>query len=409
MPIEIRPYETSDAEKLVSLFHDTVHEINSRDYSPEQLDAWAPPHPDIRKWRERFKESKTFVAVSDGKIVGFGNLENDRQDIGMLYVHKDHQGQGAATLLLNRLEDFLRKKGVAITQVEASITARSFFEQKGYSWVSDNRKLLNGKEFLNFKLEKRLAFDEGAKVPEPIKNDKMEKPEKHKKEKSPKEKKKFSWRDLFVNKAFDLLIVIAGVTIAFQLNNLKNEGDAKKLERFYLENMTADLDKDIDNIQTISRALEANRLSVHVVLPMLDRPEPPADTLAMVITDIMAFETFRGHSDTYTSLLTGNGLSGLSDPALRNQISDYYKRYDAIHRFEQVYTEVVYQLLNHFNPYVDLARKKMVDGSVLKMVQSRNMLLVAEAQLNNGTEDYVEMLSKARALRDAVSARLAKP
>jgi hypothetical protein len=51
----------------------------------------------------------------------------------------------------------------------------------------------------------------------------------------------------------------------------------------------------------------------------------------------------------------------------------------------------------------------MVDTSVLKMVQSRNMLLVAEAQLNNGTEDYAEMLSKARALRDAVSARLAKP
>ena len=165
---------------------------------------------------------------------------------------------------------------------------------------------------------------------------------------------------------------------------------------------------DIDNIQTISRALEANRLSVHVVLPMLDRPEPPADTLAMVITDIMAFETFRGHSDTHQPA-DRQWPYGLSDPALRNQISDYYKRYDAIHRFEQVYTEVVYQLLNHFNPYVDLARKKMVDGSVLKMVQSRNMLLVAEAQLNNGTEDYVEMLSKARALRDAVSARLAKP
>lgn len=409
MPIEIRPYDTPDAEKLVSLFHDTVHEINSRDYSPEQLDAWAPPHPDIKKWRERFKESKTFVAVSDGKIIGFGNLENDRQDIGMLYVHKDHQGQGAATLLLNRLEDFLRKKGVAVTRVEASITARSFFEQKGYSWVSDNRKLLNGKEFMNFKLEKRLAFDEGAKTPEPLKNEKMEKPEKHKKEKSPKEKKKFSWRDLFLNKVFDLMIVIVGVSIAFQLNNLKNEADAKKLERFYLENMAADLDKDMENIRMISKALESDRQWVHLVLPTLDRPEPSADTLAMVVTDIMAFETFRGHQDTYTSLLTGNGLSGLSDAALRNQISDYYKRYDAIRRFEQVYTEVVYRLLNHFNPYIDLAKRKMVDASAVKMVQTRNMLLVAEGQLNNGTEDYAEMLVKAKALRDAVSARLAKP
>ncbi len=205
------------------------------------------------------------------------------------------------------------------------------------------------------------------------------------------------------------MIVIVGVSIAFQLNNLKNEADAKKLERFYLENMAADLDKDMENIRMISKALESDRQWVHLVLPTLDRPEPSADTLAMVVTDIMAFETFRGHQDTYTSLLTGNGLSGLSDAALRNQISDYYKRYDAIRRFEQVYTEVVYRLLNHFNPYIDLAKRKMVDASAVKMVQTRNMLLVAEGQLNNGTEDYAEMLVKAKALRDAVSARLAKP
>jgi putative acetyltransferase len=413
MPIEIRSYDTPDAEPLLSLFHDTVHEINSRDYLPEQLEAWAPAHPDVKRWRERFKESKTYVAVANGKIIGFGNLENNKQSIGMLYVHKDYQGMGAATLLLNKLEAYLIKKGVALTSVEASITARTFFEQKGYAWVRDNRKMLNGKEFLNFILEKRLAFDEAEKAPEPMKQEKMEKPEKpekHKKEKDHKEKgKRFSWRDLFLNKVFDLLIVIAGVTIAFQLNNLKNQSDANKLERFYLENMVADLDKDIEKIQEVSKALEADRQVIHQFLPTLDRPEPSADTLALVVTDVMEFETFRGHQDTYTNLLAGNGLSNLGSAAIRNQISDYYKQYVSVARFEQVYTEVVYQMIRHFSPYTDLAKRKIVDESVVKMVQSRNMLLIAEGQLNNGTEDYAEMLKKAKALRDAISALLANP
>ncbi|MEJ0056276.1 MAG: GNAT family N-acetyltransferase [Bacteroidota bacterium] len=110
MELQIRKYIASDAVGLLNLFYDTVHTINSKDYPPEHIDAWAPLNPDLKKKQSRFKSGKTIVAHLDGKIVGFGNLENDQSSIGMLYVHKDHQGQGIATELLERLEKKTKKE-----------------------------------------------------------------------------------------------------------------------------------------------------------------------------------------------------------------------------------------------------------------------------------------------------------
>src|SRR5262249_14849834 len=147
-------------------------------------------------WQARFKSSKAIVAELDGKVVGFGNLENDGATIGMLYVHKDHQGQRVGSDILDKLERRLLKDHLTRAHVESSITARPFFEKKGYAVVRENRKMLNGFEFLNFIMEKKLSLkkDDGMK------------------DKS-KGSKPFQWRDLFINKAFDLMIVIAGVSI----------------------------------------------------------------------------------------------------------------------------------------------------------------------------------------------------
>ena len=198
MKIKIRSFEGSDTSNLLELFHETVHHINNKDYPAEHLDAWTPAQPNLKKWKTRFKTSETIVAEVQGKIVGFGNLELSSSSIGMLYVHKDYQRQGIATALLHALEKKLKKGESATATLEASITARPFFEKRGYHLVRENRKMLNGTEFLNFIMEKQLTLNDRGEV-------KMKK----------KEKGSFRWRDLIVNKMIDLTIVIAGVTIAF--------------------------------------------------------------------------------------------------------------------------------------------------------------------------------------------------
>ena len=385
MKIKIRSFDGSDTSSLMDLFGETVHHVNNAEYLLEHLDAWAPAQPDLKKWKARFKSSETIVAEIQEKIVGFGNLEQSSSTIGMLYVHKDYQRQGIATALLHALEKKLRKGECATATAEASITARPFFEKRGYHLVRENRKMLNGTEFLNFIMEKQLTLNHKGEV-------KMKK----------KEKGSFRWRDLIVSKILDLTIVIAGVTIAFQLNNLKISADRKSLETFYLQSMLIDLEKDIQMAQGNLVDIKSDRKLVADYLRQLGQPEPSPDSLGIVIVETIWFETFNGNQDTYATLLASNGFNTLGDQAIRSQITEYYKQYQSIERFDKIYTELMFRFYSYFSPYCDFAKRQIVDTTVVSKVETLNMLLITLGQLNDSVSIYTEMVQKSVGLKKRI-------
>ena len=101
--MEIREYKTSDCNEIADLFYNTVHYINSKDYTEEQLNVWATGNVDIDEWNKSFLNNYTVVMEENGMIVGFGDI-NDRGYLDRLYVHKDYQNIGIATALCDILE-----------------------------------------------------------------------------------------------------------------------------------------------------------------------------------------------------------------------------------------------------------------------------------------------------------------
>ena len=55
----IREYRSSDLREIVELFYDTVHTVNARDYTPEQLNAWADGRVDLAEWGRSLMEHIT--------------------------------------------------------------------------------------------------------------------------------------------------------------------------------------------------------------------------------------------------------------------------------------------------------------------------------------------------------------
>lgn len=274
----IRKYTPADCEKLAQLFYDTVHTINAKDYSKEQLDAWATGNVDLEKWNISFlkhytvvatlsfssdtsycnkdnilkksllkdenlqiafltvpKNSKTFntskgtqqnshndniiqklnvdkATISSAKnaptvendeiIIGFGDIDETGY-LDRLYVHKDYQHIGVATAICNQLEEyhcekckkdihkivkvkrynylfgktlkmkrnankFIIKKPISSLEFKnkknffhftthASITAKGFFEKRGYKIVKEQQVMRNGVLLTNFLMEKQIS------------------------------------------------------------------------------------------------------------------------------------------------------------------------------------------------------------------------------------------------------------
>ena len=126
--MQIRKYRPSDCRELAELFYDTVHTVNAGDYTKEQLDAWATGHVDLEAWDRSFREHHTLVALEDGAVIGFGDIDGSGY-LDRLYVHRRHQGKGVATALCDRLEQVC----AGVISTHASITAKPFFEKKRVS------------------------------------------------------------------------------------------------------------------------------------------------------------------------------------------------------------------------------------------------------------------------------------
>lgn len=150
--MKIRKYRPSDCKKLATLFYDTVHTINAKDYTKKQLDVWTIL--DLEKWNQSFQEHNTLVAVKDKKIVGFGDIDKTGY-LDRLYVHKDYQGMGIATVLCNTLEQMVVVKKIT---VQASITAKTFFEHRGFYVVKKQKVEKQGIYFVNYVMEKDILI-----------------------------------------------------------------------------------------------------------------------------------------------------------------------------------------------------------------------------------------------------------
>ena len=148
--MNIRPYRSSDCPALAELFYETVHTVNAAHYTPDQLDAWADGKVDLEAWDSSFREHYTLVAEEEGKILGFGDIASDGY-LDRLYVHRLHQRQGIAAALCDRLEQTV--KGSIVTH--ASITARPFFEARGYRVVKQQQVERHGVLLTNFVMEKQ--------------------------------------------------------------------------------------------------------------------------------------------------------------------------------------------------------------------------------------------------------------
>ena len=149
--MQLRKYQPSDYAQLAELFYQTVHSVNAKDYKKEQLDAWASGEVNLPAWDASFRTHRMIVATENGAIVGFGDMDGSGY-LDRLYVHKDYQGQGIASAICDELERFAAGKTFT---THASITAKLFFQHRGYRVVRKQEVIRHGVALTNFVMEKQ--------------------------------------------------------------------------------------------------------------------------------------------------------------------------------------------------------------------------------------------------------------
>jgi putative acetyltransferase len=151
----LRPFLAEDASAVAMIFQASIAELTGDDYSEAQQEAWAAAADDVAGFARKLAGQLTLIATADGEPVGFASLES-KDKIDMLYVHPDVAGQGAAATLADALEKLAAARGAEKLTVDASDTARGFFEKRGYVAQSRNSISIGDEWLANTTLTKAL-------------------------------------------------------------------------------------------------------------------------------------------------------------------------------------------------------------------------------------------------------------
>lgn len=154
--LALRPFLPADAPLLREIFRDSIEELTSDDYTEAQQEVWASVADNVADFGKKLSARLTLVATMEGSPVGFASLEG-KDKIDMLYVHPAATGQGVGAMLVDALEKLASSRGEVKIVVDASDSARGFFEKRGY--VAQQRNTVSvGDEWLaNTTLHKQLA------------------------------------------------------------------------------------------------------------------------------------------------------------------------------------------------------------------------------------------------------------
>jgi putative acetyltransferase len=154
--VAMRPLLASDVPLLAEIFRAGIEELSADDYSEAQREAWASAADDEEEFGARLANELTLVATLDGAAIGFASL-SDNTRIDMLYVHPAATGQGVAAMLCDALEKLAAARGTKELTVDASDSARGFFERRGFVPKTRNTVTLAGEWFANTTMVKPLA------------------------------------------------------------------------------------------------------------------------------------------------------------------------------------------------------------------------------------------------------------
>ena len=136
--MDIRRFQTGDADEVSALIATTLRTTNIKDYSSEDIENEVEilqPNNIL----ERAKYTHFYVVCDDNKLVGCGAIgpywdKEDESSLFTIFVLPEYQGKGIGKKIIETLEQdeyFLRAKRI---EIPASITGTPFYRKMGYDY-----------------------------------------------------------------------------------------------------------------------------------------------------------------------------------------------------------------------------------------------------------------------------------
>jgi len=156
--IRLRAFRPGDEPALRAVYTSAIREVACHDYTPEQVDAWAPlewDDEDLAAWAVRMAGVQPFVAEIDGVVVGYADLQPNGY-IDHFFVAGNAGGRGVGGVLMRHVLAQAEARGLAELSSDVSVTAQPFYAHFGFEIVEQRMPVIDGVALRNALMRKLL-------------------------------------------------------------------------------------------------------------------------------------------------------------------------------------------------------------------------------------------------------------
>lgn len=143
--IKIREATKEDAEEILEVHSNSIRGLGHTHYTEEEIDAWDHDRSP-EKYHESIEDTSShmLVAEENDKIVGFGSVDTQDEEVTAIYVSPEHARGGVGSELLGRIEEIAVEHGLESLELVASLNAVEFYKEEGYTSVEVSSHTFEG-------------------------------------------------------------------------------------------------------------------------------------------------------------------------------------------------------------------------------------------------------------------------
>ncbi|MBE9469293.1 MAG: hypothetical protein IMY72_13370 [Bacteroidetes bacterium] len=218
--------------------------------------------------------------------------------------------------------------------------------------------------------------------------------------KKTKKKLKIDWK----SKLIDLLIVIIGITIAFQLNNLNESNKSKAQEKDYLKNF---YEENRDNEAKLISALkfsESNKKNIDTLKQILLSKNYEDDRIKDLPASMMTWSDFHPALITMENITASGDFELISNFEFREKLIDTYNSYQTTSQYEDILSDYAKQYVTpFFFDNVRLSNFTFLKENFVKNPEFENIVIGYDALLTQKLKEYKVNLKKLKELNQLLT------
>ena len=194
----------------------------------------------------------------------------------------------------------------------------------------------------------------------------------------------------------ELAVVIAGILIAFMLNNWHDNLRQARTEKEYLLSLRSDLQQDKAQLDTLIQFSRKKIVHLKRLTHFLTPGQVNQDSALILFSSaLLQLYKFDAHRATFEALKNSGDFNLISSYALQKQIVDYYQTLNAKRHFDGI-------LDNYFNTYIipfafkqiDFRAGRFLDKKALLRPYSINLIFGYQSLLTQSVTFYVKLREK---------------